>query len=133
MNLITLLERVESRMGSLANTPILDDLDGAGPEIWQYVVMWPDGGNPSSSALDQRVDLLEWGLTIMCVGRSRAACLDAVQQVRSALIGWDPAPESAASGCFYEEETRPPMNKQSVEGDTRFSITCTYRLITERS
>lgn len=133
MNLVTLLERVETRLSAMVNTPILDELEGAGPELWQYVVLWPDGGDPSSSTLDQRVELLDWGLMIMCVGRSRHACLDAAQQVREALTGWDPAPESITTGCFYEEPTRPPMNRQSVEGDSRYSITPTYRLITERS
>lgn len=98
-----------------------------------YVIVWPGHGAVTSGRLDyQPLDLrAEWRL--VCCGRSRAQVMDVVTGVRDLLGGWRPYPDRRDTGPVWEVDTGAELLSDRAAGETRFSLTLTYRLATTRS
>lgn len=112
-----------------------DTADAQVPDTPQrpYAVVWPSGGSLSSDRLGYRPTLLGYGFQIVCAGWDRPQVLDLVGAIRGRLIGWQPYPESKSSGRVVEVPPAGPLIVDTVAGETRMSLTLTFRLSTTRS
>jgi hypothetical protein len=111
----------------------ITDSEPTGVPKMYAVVLGAGGNRPSLLARLDGTLPRDWPVMIMFVGLSRSLALDALQQGDSALIGWDIDPADPSMREMIREDTSPPViDYQSVEGDTRFSITPTYRLGADR-
>jgi hypothetical protein len=98
-----------------------------------YVTVYPGVGNAHADnmATDGRV---RWTCRLVCSGFGPQQTLDVVDSVRARLTGWAPYPDTPSAGRLFEvDEDAPLLPDDTVPGDTRFSLTLTYRLYTNRS
>ncbi len=121
------------RLKATTSGILITDEEPVGKPTMYAVVLGAGGNRPAYLARMDGTLPRDWPVMIMYVGLTRSYALDALQQGDSALIGWDIDPEDPSMREMIREDTSPPViDYKSVEGDTRFSITPTYRLGADR-
>lgn len=99
-----------------------------------YVTLYPTVGVPFSETLAGNSDRFRWTIRLVCSGYGREQTLDVVDGVRALMLLWQPYPSDTSAGRFTEvDEDAPLLPDATVPGDTRFSLTLTYRIYTNRS
>lgn len=97
-----------------------------------YVVFWFVAGTSVNSRLAARATDLRWSFRVACVGYTDEHCLFVAEKVREMFVGWRPDPSRAASP-LHEVNEDPPLLRDEVEGDVRYSVTLRFALTTPLS
>lgn len=130
--LVDVLVAVKAKLSAIPLATYDRDPDPS-PTGNRWVILSIDGGNLYSTGLDDRHDQVQMFLRPMAVGTSQAAALDAFQQIRTALEGWDIFPDERSASVVREEETTPPLLPSTgVAGAFRYTMTPTYKICFDR-
>lgn len=94
-----------------------------------YIVFWFSAGSSERERYVGRAACLRWQFRVTCVGYTDDHCLFVTQRVRALLDGWRPV-EDRASSPINEVPEQPPLIRDDVEGDVRWSIALRFEMYT---
>ena len=97
-----------------------------------YAVFYFGGGSTQVARLGGSPSDFRWTFRVVCAGFSERQAINTVDLIRARLTGW--RPEGLNGPVLVELEDDPALLPSTgVPGDTRYSMTLTYRLYTTRS
>lgn len=94
-----------------------------------YIVLWFAAGTSQRGRYTGQAAWLRWQFRVTCVGYSDAHCLFVAEKVRALFVGFRPDPSPAASP-LNEVDDDPPLIRDEVEGDVRYSVALRFALHT---
>lgn len=128
MNVRALADAVTARVGVPQFATYRSELITARPAKG-YAVFWFGAGTSHNVSLAAKPARLRWQFRVTCVGYTDDHCLYIAQLVRWLLVGYRPDPDPAA-GPINEVDDDPPLIRDDVEGDVRYSVSLRFSLFT---